>query len=64
LSNDKLTDAALWLYSNSDTIKGNPLLELMARFSISGLDAVAASRRAHALRFPGGVVAETATDAR
>ncbi|MGO7364616.1 hypothetical protein [Rhizobium leguminosarum] len=44
-------EAALWLYDNRDIVKGNPLLELMARFSINVLDAVEASKRAHALQF-------------
>ncbi|ANK84449.1 MULTISPECIES: hypothetical protein [unclassified Rhizobium] len=50
---EKVSEAALWLCSNADTIKGNPLLELMARFHFSVLDAVEASKRAHALRFAG-----------
>lgn len=49
---DKVAEAALWLYSNCDTVKGNPVLELMHRFSINVHDAVAASKSAHALRYP------------
>lgn len=44
-------EAALWLAANYDAVAGNPLLELMARFSISILEAVAASKQAHALRY-------------
>jgi hypothetical protein len=43
--------AALWLDVNRDSVKGNPLLELMSRFELSVLDAVAASKVAHALRY-------------
>jgi hypothetical protein len=46
-----ITAAALWLCANGDAVKGNPLLELMARFSISVSDAVQASKMAHALKY-------------
>jgi len=49
----KVDEAALWLVANYDEVQGNPLLALMAHFSISVLDAVAASKRAHALRYGG-----------
>lgn len=49
-----LTQTALWLAANVETLRGNPLLELMARFKLSIHDAVDASKRAHALRFAGG----------
>ncbi len=48
---DKVAEAALWLCSNYDAVRGNRLLELMERFSISVLDAVAASKLAHSLRY-------------
>ncbi|MGR9311380.1 hypothetical protein ACU8MX_18360 [Rhizobium leguminosarum] len=51
-----VAEAALWLSLNADTIKGNPLLEVMARFHISVLDAVEASNHAHALRYAGRAV--------
>ena len=50
---DRVQEAALWFCSNSDKITGNPLLELMARFSLSIRDAVDASKRAHALLYNG-----------
>lgn len=52
----EIASAALWLSTNFDAIQGNPLLELMARFHISVLDAVEASKRAHALRYAGQTV--------
>ncbi|OHV26224.1 hypothetical protein EOS93_10155 [Rhizobium sp. RMa-01] len=51
---EKVSEAALWLSRNADTIKGNPLLELMSRFHLSVLDAAEASRRAHRLRYAAG----------
>jgi hypothetical protein len=48
---EKVTEAALWLRDNADKIRGNPLLELMSRFELSVLDAVAASKAAHALKY-------------
>lgn len=51
-----VAEAALWLSTNADTIKGNVLLELMSRFHINVLDAVEASKRAHALRYAGRAV--------
>ncbi|MGO4353896.1 hypothetical protein AB4Z25_18470 [Rhizobium sp. RAF36] len=48
----EIAGAALWFSRNSDEVRGNPLLELMARFELSIRDAVTASKLAHALRFP------------
>lgn len=48
--------AAVWLSANADTIKGNVLLELMSRYRLNVLDAVAASRLAHSLRYAGQAV--------
>lgn len=48
---NRIGAAALWLSEHADQVIGNPLLELMSRFELSVLDAVAASKRAHALRF-------------
>lgn len=56
LSNSRVDEAALWLSANYDAVAGNRLLELMARFHISVLDAVEASKRAHALRYAGQAV--------
>lgn len=53
----EIAAAALWLSTNFDAIRGNVLLELMARYRISVLDAVEASKRAHALRYAGQAVA-------
>jgi len=55
LSNSEalLNEAALWLAAHADSLRGNPLLELMARFKLSVHDAIAASKRAHALRYGG-----------
>ncbi|QIO53383.1 hypothetical protein HA461_20380 [Rhizobium leguminosarum bv. trifolii] len=59
---EKLSAAALWLAANYDTVQGNPLLELMARFSLSVLDAVAASKRAHSLKYRVASSAEISAD--
>ncbi|MGR9427725.1 hypothetical protein [Rhizobium leguminosarum] len=52
----EIAAAALWLSANFDAIRGNVLLELMARYHISVLDAVDASRRAHRIRYAGQTV--------
>lgn len=52
-SSSRLNEAALWLSANYDAVAGNRLLELMARFELSVHEAVAASKRAHALRYAG-----------
>ncbi|TCA32002.1 hypothetical protein E0H66_23070 [Rhizobium leguminosarum bv. viciae] len=59
---EKVSAAALWLASNYDTVQGNPLLELMARFSLSVLDAVAASKHAHSLKYRVASSAEISAD--
>jgi hypothetical protein len=48
----KVNEAALWMSQNADSIRGNHLLEIMARFGLSVLDATEASKRGHALRYP------------
>lgn len=48
---DKVAEAALWMSLNADSIRGNHLLEIMARFGLSVLDATEASKRGHALRY-------------
>ncbi len=50
---EKIAEAALWMSLHADTIKGNHLLEIMARFGLSVLDATTASKRGHALRYGG-----------
>ncbi len=47
----KVAEAALWMSLNADSIRGNHLLEIMARFGLSVLDATEASKRGHALRY-------------
>ena len=49
---NRLREAAIWLAANYGSIAGNPVPALMVRFKISVHDAVIASKRAHALRFP------------
>lgn len=50
----KIDEASVWLAANYDAIEGNRLLTLMSKFELSVLDAVHASKRAHALHFAGG----------
>jgi len=45
----EIAEAASWLSKNGEHIRGNPLL--LARFQLSILDAVVASKTAHALRY-------------